>query len=432
MTYRLAWKTDLSRRNNLRERVAAWAKLIAVTGTAQIAVQALGFVSGILVIRMLPVHEYALYTVANTMLGTMTVLADGGIATSVMAQGSKVWQDESRLGAVLATGLALRKRFAFFSLLVAVPILIYLLRKHEASALMSVLLALSLIPAFFSSLSGKLLEIPPKLRQDIAPLQRYQVEANVGRLVLLGLTMFAFPFAAVAVVCAGASQVWNNWRIRPLAARFSAVRSLPDEDVRREMLGMVRSLMPSSIYYCISGQFTLWIISLFGSTEAVAQVGALARFSTALMLLQALATTILVPRFSRLRGGFHDNLRKFLGIEAGLILLAFSIVGICALTPGTLLQVLGEGYEELTLGLVLSVAAGCAQVVSVTTHQLLAGKGLVVPARLFIPMVACTQCLLVLLLRPTDVNSVLLLSLLTIVSVYLIRICYLAWHLRTP
>jgi len=218
----------------LSPRVRQWLGLIAVTGAAQVAVQAIGFIGGILVIRMLPVHEYALYTLANTMLGTMVILADGGIATGVMAEGGKVWQDKAKLGAVLATGMALRKKFAVFSLLVAVPILLYLLRKHDASWLMSTLIVLSLVPAFFSSLTGRLFEIPLKLHQDINALQRYQVEANVGRLALLGLTMFAFPFAAVAILCAGASQVWNNIRVRRTSRQCAEFHRPVDPQAREK------------------------------------------------------------------------------------------------------------------------------------------------------------------------------------------------------
>src|SRR5690606_2402187 len=135
-------------------RISEWSKLIVITGSSQILIQALGFISGILVIRLLSIHEYALYTLANTMLGTLTILADGGISTGTMALGGKVWRDRDELGKVVATGLDLRKKFAVGSLLVSVPILIYLLRHHEASWLMTVLIVLSLIPAFFSALSG--------------------------------------------------------------------------------------------------------------------------------------------------------------------------------------------------------------------------------------------------------------------------------------
>ena len=69
-------KEDLRPRLN---SVSKWTKAIAITTTAQVGVQVVSFISGIVIIRMLSVTEYALYTLANTMLGTMTILSDAGI-----------------------------------------------------------------------------------------------------------------------------------------------------------------------------------------------------------------------------------------------------------------------------------------------------------------------------------------------------------------
>ena len=134
----------------------------------------LALLRGILIIRLLPVQEYAFYTLANTMLGTMTVLADGGITTGVMAQGGKVWQNKEKLGIVLVTGLELMKNFGIGSLIISLPVLFYLLLHNGASWLMSSLIVLSMIPAFYASMSDSLLEIVPKLHQTILPLQRNQ------------------------------------------------------------------------------------------------------------------------------------------------------------------------------------------------------------------------------------------------------------------
>lgn len=172
-------------------KILTWTKLVSITGASQLLIQGLSFVSGILIIRLLPTSEYGLYTLANTMLGTMLILADGGITTGVMAQGGKVWQSKEDLGRVLATGLDLRRKFAIISLLVAMPALLYLLRHHGASWLMSVLIAASLIPAFFTALSGTLLEIVPRLVQHVVPLQKIQVWGNAGRLLLLTLSVFS-------------------------------------------------------------------------------------------------------------------------------------------------------------------------------------------------------------------------------------------------
>src|SRR4051812_39271310 len=90
-------------------QMVEWGKLISITGSAQVLIQAIGFVSGIMIIRLLSTSEYALYTLANTMLGTMTLLTDGGINTGVMAQGGRVWQDKVKLGIVMNTGMDLRR-----------------------------------------------------------------------------------------------------------------------------------------------------------------------------------------------------------------------------------------------------------------------------------------------------------------------------------
>jgi len=86
-----------------------WGRLVSISGIAQILVQALAFINGILIIRIFSTQEYALYTLANAMLGTMTLLSDGGIADGVMSQGGKNWQDRNWLGAVMATGMQLRR-----------------------------------------------------------------------------------------------------------------------------------------------------------------------------------------------------------------------------------------------------------------------------------------------------------------------------------
>ena len=148
-------------------KLVEWGGLILITGSAQILVQAIALISGILVIRQLPANEYALYTLANTMLGTMTILADSGISSGVLAQGSRVWKDQKKLGVVLVTGLELRKKFAIASLVIAIPLLLFLLLHHNASWLMAVLIVVSLIPAFFLALSPWIYNFPVLLLKEI-------------------------------------------------------------------------------------------------------------------------------------------------------------------------------------------------------------------------------------------------------------------------
>ena len=393
-------------------RLFTWVKLIAVTGFAQVLVQVIGFISGILVIRLLPTHEYALYTLANTMLGTMTLLADGGISTGVMSQGGKVWQDKQKLGAVLVTGMQLRNKFAVFSLLVATPILFYLLRKHDASWLMSSMIVLSLIPAFFTSLSGTLLEIVPKLHQEIKPLQKVQVISNIWRLALLGLTLFVYPFAAVAIASAGGSQIWSNWRLRKITNCFADLTQQEDPVVRKEILGVVKRIMPGAVYYSLSGQVTVWLISVFGTTLAVAQIGALGRLAMILNIVNILFSTLIVPRFARLPDIRKTLISRFLIITIFTLTLSLIIISLIWQYPVQTLWILGKDYSGLKIEVTLMAAGSCVSLIAGIIYSMSVSRAKIIPPLFLIPFAILVQILLFYLLNPRTVIDILVFSLL--------------------
>ena len=352
-----------------------WGKLISITGSAQILVQAAGLVTGIWIIRMLPTQEYAFYTLANTMLGTMTVLADGGIGAGVMAQGGKVWGSKAQLGKVLATGLDLRKKFAVISLLVALPILVYLLWHQHASWLVITMVVLTIIPSFFSALSDSLLEIVPKLHQAIRPLQYNQVTVGVFRMLLSGLSIFIFPFTFVALLANGIPRIYGNFKLRKIAFKFAEQTEQPDPEIRKEILKSVKRIMPGSIYYCVSGQITIWLISFFGSTDAIAKIGALGRFSMLLTVFTVLFSTLITPRFARLPDHKPFLLKKFVMIQVGLAGLCTMICALVYLLPQPALWLLGSKFQGLEVELSISIVASCLSLMSGVFFGLSSSRG---------------------------------------------------------
>lgn len=385
-----------------------WGKLISITGGAQVIVQAIGFVSGILIIRLLTVDEYALYTLANTMLGTMTVLADGGISTGVMSQGARVWQDKEKLGSVLATGLDLRRKFAFASLIIATPILIYLLLHNGASWLTSVLIVTSLIPAFFAALSDSLLEIVPKLHQNIVPLQKNQVVVSFYRLFLTGLTIFVFPWTFVVILVSGLSRIYGNIELRKIAYEFVDKNQQSNPMVQVEILKLVKNILPGSIYYCISGQITIWLISFFGKSEAVAHLGALGRFTVLLSLFTAIFGTLVIPRFARLIEKKELLLRRFFQILFSLIILLCFFVSLVNLFSKQLLWVLGSSYSGLESELVLSIVGSCISLIAGFSFSIYTSRGWVINPIISISISLISICLGVYLFDMATLNGVLI------------------------
>ena len=357
------------------DSIVSWGKLISITGSAQILVQAVGFASGILIIRLLPVQEYAFYTLANTMLGTMTVLADGGITIGVMSHGGKVWEDKKKMGIVLATGLDLRRKFAIISLLVSVPILFYLLVHNGASWLTSVLIALALIPAFYAALSDSLLEIVPKLHQAIFPLQKNQVAVGLGRLILTALTMFVFPWAFIAILAAGIPRIFGNIHLRKLSYDFADKSQKPDKAVRLDILSLVKKIMPTSIYYCVSGQITIWLISIFGNATSVAQLGALGRLGVLLSVFSTMIVVLVVPRFAKLEINKKLLLKRFVQILGIIVVFLSTIIVVVYTFPKPILWLLGDAYKGLPFELLLSITGSCIGLLSGIVFQLYSSRG---------------------------------------------------------
>ncbi len=416
--------------NPKNEKIFSWIKLLAITGGAQVVVQILGFISGIMVIRMLPTQEYALYTLANTMLGTMTILADGGIGTGVLAQGGKVWQDRERLGAVLSTGFDLRKKFAIASLIIAIPVLIYLLQIHHASWLLTCLIIASLIPAFFTALSNNLLEIAPKLRQDITSLQKNQIQVSTLRLLMVGLILFAFPWAFLAILAGGFSQIWANIRLKHISSKYADWAQKPDIEIRANILTFVKKILPGSIYYCISSQVTIWIISAFGNTKALAQVGALGRLSTVLGLFSVLFSTLIIPRFARLPNVKRDIMKKFFLIQIGLFLISMVIIFLVVIFTKDILWILGEDFSGLTKEIILITIGSCMSLISVSSNQLLSSRGIIVPPIILISFAIIVQVSIGLLMDMSKIYNVLLYGIYIPLILYSLRLIYLFFIIK--
>lgn len=402
-----------------------WGKLLGVTGGAQLLIQGTGFLSGILIIRLLSTDQYAYYTLANTMLGTMTVLADGGISTGVLAEGGQNWKDRNSLGAILATGMQMRRQFAVGSLLVSLPILFYLLQQQGLLWWQSSLIIACLTPTFWAALSGSLLQIVPKLHQDINQLLKINVSINIARLIILVPTLMAFPFAGVAILAAGISQVGGNLQLRKLSLKNADWKQPLDPEYRKKILKTVKKILPGSIYYCISGQITVWLIAIFSDTEGIAEIGALARLMMLLTLVRISIDMLIVPRYARLGHNKRMIINRFFQVLGIVLLLSFAIVGFVYLFPEQCLWILGKKYAHLHYEVVLMTTSSCLIMISGIAHLMSSSRGIIPNPYLFISSIVAGQAVaLFFLVDYTTVAGVIQFSIFTA----LVTITYRMFH----
>src|SRR5207245_3000976 len=96
--------TDVAQSPYLRRLIRS-GRVVGSFVTVQVIVQLVGFLSGILLIRTLEQREYAFFTIANTMPGTLYLLADVGIRLGLVSIGGRVWPNRPRFIHLIRTSL---------------------------------------------------------------------------------------------------------------------------------------------------------------------------------------------------------------------------------------------------------------------------------------------------------------------------------------
>ncbi len=401
------------------------ARIALLMGGTQAAVQLLGFASGLLVIRLLAPEQYAFYTIANAVLGAMTVMADGGIGSGVMAHGGRVWHDRLKLGVVLSTGLGLRRKLALVVAIVALPILLALLRRQGAGWMQALLVSAAVYPLFLASMTGSLLEAVPRLHQNLLLLQTTQIYANLSRAILLVVFVTLWPLAVVAVFAAALPQWWNNWRLRAIAQSGADWQVPPDPEVREQLLAQLQRTLPASAFYAFSGQLTVWMITLFGQASSVAAVGALSRLVMVLGILTTTFGLLAVPRFARLPVEDHTRIRRRYW-QSQAVLCAACGVPVVALGcfPGFAVALLGPHYRGLEQEALLMALSGLAATLAGAAYSLAAARGIVAPPWKAIPISLALQLSLVLALPLDTIAGVIWLGLLSSAGQWILQVAY--------
>jgi protein-S-isoprenylcysteine O-methyltransferase Ste14 len=155
----------------------------------------------------------------------------------------------------------------------------------------------------------------------------------------------------------------------------------------------MKRIAPLSIYYCLQSQIAIWLISIFGTTHQVADVGAVVRLGMIFALLTPVYITVAVPRFAR-NNGRAKLRRQFWFIVGSFAVLLTGLVFFTWIFPEPLLWLLGPKYQHLSnLVWLAALSVGMSSFLSLV-NNLNSSKGWVPPATVTIPIEVSTQILL--------------------------------------
>lgn len=401
-------------------RWARRANILSRFVSVQIAVQLMGVASGILLVRTLSQTEYAFFTLGFSMLSTMSILADSGIGIALSSIGGRVWQDRERFGQLINTALRLRRYLAAIAVVVVTPVSIWLLIRSGASAVYAVGITLTILACLNYQLLSGVLMIVPRLHSQIKRVQTLDAFAAAVRLALLVTAYFIFLNAEVAIVATIVSVIAQYVLLRRWARGDVDLGAPVSREDQAVMLGIVKHQVPNAVFFCLQGQLTVWLISIFGRTQNIAEVGALGRLGMIFSVIGAVMTSIVLPAFARCQSPRELRVRYF-QVCGAFLLLGLALIGAAALFPDQFLWILGNKYSHLRNELLLMMILSCFSSLLAAMWSLNSTKAWIKYSWLNIPGVVLTQIVLLTLLDVSTVHGVILFGIFSLAPTFLLN-----------
>jgi O-antigen/teichoic acid export membrane protein len=360
--------------------------------STQVGVQFLNMVTGFLVVRTLNKDEYADYTIVNTLVPAILMLSDNGIGTGIAAVGRIFWEDDLKMGRLVNTGLLLRRRFALVSFALLAPVLAWMLhyRAHVSIALTLLLTTVALTGVSFQ-ITSAVMRMVLDLRQKLRSLGKVSLGVAGLRLLLVVIFVNLFHFTALlAMLATTASVIFETYYYSRTVKAEVKWDAPPDPEYYPQIFSIVKRTMPLTVYFCLQSQLTVWLMSIFGSSHQVADIGAASRLSVIFATLLGSFGTIAVPRFARANGRKILTRKVYEILGVAVVMLA-SLILFTWLFPQPFVLLLGPNYYNMTNLIWLVVLSTGSVSLAALCYGLNMCKGWIPPAYVTIPVEFVTQ-----------------------------------------
>ncbi len=388
-----------------------WSIRVGEFAIVQVVVQLILGVAGLLIIRTLPKHEYALFAVVTMMQTTGNLLADLGIATGVREIGGRDWNNRRRMGELLRTAVHMRWSLAAISLGVTIPLGLWMLRQNGAELSLAIAMCLVVATAIFPLLTSSIFLTILQLHAEYRRIQKIDLTHAFLRLVLIA----AVALTRVHVVLFAAVGALINWSqlywLRRLTRAQADMTAPISETVRRDLRLVSRRLGPNIVFFCFQGQITLLLLTWMGNPLGVADITALGRVAIVFTVGSAVFSNVLGPGFVRCRDS-KQLLWLYVCLSGGTALLLLFAITLAALIPRPFLWLLGANYNGLERELVWVMTLGSVAQLTTVMWNLNSGRGW---TRLhsvgLIPLIVGSQLIAATILNLERTQDVLLFSL---------------------
>jgi O-antigen/teichoic acid export membrane protein len=224
-----------------------------------------------------------------------------------------------------------------------------------------------------------------RLTGRISQIQFSDIATTVLRLVLIVIALHVLD-ATVAIAIATLGFACNSRLYRRWAGQvvdLSATSSR--ESDQKQIWHVVRHQAPLSIYYCLQGQTTIFLLTIFGGASNIADVGALARLAVVFTTFSAILQNLVVPKFAKTQAPEQVARLYWLIVGGSALVMAIAFTFVYVFRD-QVLWLLGAKFQHLSHELVISFAGTAAAAVVEVMGSLNRAKAWVRHSWIFIPL----------------------------------------------
>ena len=318
---------------------------------------------GLLCVRMLPVPDYAKFAVLFGYMGSLTVLLDIGISgTLAPLVGEQIGNLQ-----LIANYVAAIRRIMLGMYLVVAPVasilfMLLVYRQHWSGWVVVQMVLALLVTAWFARVSSSYGAVL-LLRRDRSRYYRVQMMGSLGSLGLLivfwamhRVNIYVGILLNVAQILFMATSYYRR------ARELLGVKGEASQQQEKAIVRLAMPNLPGTVFYAIQGQITIMLITVFGHTASVADVGALSRLSQILVFFSQMNPILVEPFFARLEAGRLK--RTYVLAVTSIALCAAAFSGLAFLFPEAFLWILGPHYSQLRVEVGLVILASAIRYVS--------------------------------------------------------------------
>jgi O-antigen/teichoic acid export membrane protein len=406
-------------------------QILMVGGIESLGV-VLGGIAGLLIVNVLPKDQYAAYTFLVACMTLMLGITDTGLAhccLPVVGQraGEKTW-------VAAACEQVFRKRWylLFFGFFIVVPYWVYSTRQYGWSGAAFWLASGLIVAVLLFTLREHYANQVLMILGHISTLNRNAILTHTTRIglvcVALLLPLGAYQLSGVVGATAASALVAMLLGRRALKAHEVPDTRLPPDQAKAvdaHIFKIARPLMLPAVFYQFQGIITVFIVSLFGTSDMLAEVGAFGRLSMILMVFDRVANVLLFPAIARAAEG--ERLRAMVTKAHLAYLGMMALVFLSAvLLPQYWMLLLGSQYKDREslvwmafLATLLMNSAGFA-------FRTIAARGYTVRQTFIIPFVLLIQVGYLWLFGANDLPAVLGFNVATCLANFLYQYAMLA------